>query len=96
MYVNLKNKIKQKTHLFSASWWWHTPLIPTLWRQADLWDWGHPGLQSEFQDGQGYTEKPCLEKEKQNKQPKKKKNQTKNTAPPNPKQTNKKQNPKQT
>jgi hypothetical protein len=22
----------------------------------------HPGLQSEFQDSQGYTEKPCLEK----------------------------------
>jgi hypothetical protein len=29
-----------------------------------------PGLQSEFQDSQGYTEKPCLEK--QNKQTKKK------------------------
>jgi hypothetical protein len=26
----------------------------------------HPGLQSEFQDSQGYTEKPCLEKTKQN------------------------------
>jgi hypothetical protein len=23
---------------------------------------GQPGLQSEFQDSQGYTEKPCLEK----------------------------------
>jgi hypothetical protein len=23
-----------------------------------------PGLQSEFQDSQGYTEKPCLEKKK--------------------------------
>jgi hypothetical protein len=30
-----------------------------------------PGLQSEFQDSQGYTEKPCLEK------PKKKKKKTK-------------------
>jgi hypothetical protein len=34
-----------------------------------------PGLQSEFQDSQGYTEKPCLEKNKnktkQNKQTKK-------------------------
>ena len=28
---------------------------------------GQPGLQSEFQDSQGYTEKPCLEKTKQNK-----------------------------
>jgi hypothetical protein len=25
-----------------------------------------PGLQSEFQDSLGYTEKPCLEKTKQN------------------------------
>jgi hypothetical protein len=24
-----------------------------------------PGLQSEFQDSQGYTEKPCLKKQKQ-------------------------------
>jgi hypothetical protein len=26
-----------------------------------------PGLQSEFQESQGYIEKPCLEKQKQNK-----------------------------
>jgi hypothetical protein len=26
---------------------------------------GQPGLQSEFHDNQGYTEKPCLEKTKQ-------------------------------
>jgi hypothetical protein len=26
-----------------------------------------PGLQSEFQDSQGYTEKPCLEKPKKRK-----------------------------
>jgi hypothetical protein len=32
-----------------------------------------PGLQSDFQDSQGYTEKPCLKKTKQNK----KKKQTK-------------------
>jgi hypothetical protein len=44
--------------------WWHVPLIPALrrQRQADFWLWGQPGLQSEFQDSQGYTEKPCLEK----------------------------------
>jgi hypothetical protein len=29
------------------------------------------GLQSEFQDSQGYTEKPCLEKQNKNKQTKK-------------------------
>jgi hypothetical protein len=30
---------------------------------VDFWVWGQPGLQSEFQDSQGYTEKPCLEKQ---------------------------------
>ena len=46
--------------------WWCTPLIPALGRQrqADFWVGGQPGLQSEFQDSQGYTEKPCLEKPK--------------------------------
>ena len=50
-----------------AGWWWRTPLIPALGRQrqADFWVGGQPGLQSEFQDSQGYTEKPCLEKQKQ-------------------------------
>jgi hypothetical protein len=44
--------------------WWHTPLIPALGRQrqVDFWVRGQPDLQSEFQDSQGYTEKPCLEK----------------------------------
>jgi hypothetical protein len=44
--------------------WWHMPLIPALerQRQVDFWVRGQPGLQSEFQDSQGYTEKPCLEK----------------------------------
>jgi hypothetical protein len=43
-----------------------------------------PGLQSEFQDSQGYTEKPCLKNKQTNKQttqpnkqkPQKPKNQT--------------------
>jgi hypothetical protein len=48
-----------------AGQWWRTPLIPALrrQRQADFWVRGQPGPQSEFQDSQGYTEKPCLEKE---------------------------------
>ena len=47
-----------------------SPLIPVLgcvWkRQTDLWVQGQHGLQSEFQDSQGYTEKQCLEKQKPN------------------------------
>jgi hypothetical protein len=39
---------------------------------GDFWVRGQPGLQSEFQDSQGYTEKPCLEKNK-NKNKKKRK-----------------------
>jgi hypothetical protein len=46
--------------------WWRTPLIPPLGRQrqADFWVRGQPGLWSEFQESQGYTEKPCLKKPK--------------------------------
>ena len=44
--------------------------IPSTWsvgkRQTDLWVQGQPGLQIKFQDSQGYTEKPCLEKPKSN------------------------------
>jgi len=41
---------------------WLTPLIPSLGRQrqVDFWVLGQPGLQGEFQDSQGYTEKPYL------------------------------------
>jgi hypothetical protein len=50
-------------------------LIPALGRQrqANFWVRGQPGLQSEFQDSQGYTEKPSLEKNQKtkNKQTKK-------------------------
>jgi hypothetical protein len=39
---------------------------PSTWEPeaADFWVRGQPGLQSEFQDRQGYTEKPCLKKQK--------------------------------
>jgi hypothetical protein len=48
-----------------------TPLTPALGRQrqADFWVRGHPGLQSEFQDSQGYTEKPCLKRKKKKLKP---------------------------
>ena len=40
---------------------------PSTWETeagGSLWVRGHPGLQSEFQDSQGYyTEKPCLKKQ---------------------------------
>jgi hypothetical protein len=38
------------------------PLILGRQWQVDLWVQNQPGLHSEFQDSQGYTEKPCLEK----------------------------------
>jgi hypothetical protein len=40
---------------------------------VDFWVQGQPGLQSEFQDSQSYTEEPCLEKPKKKKKKKKKK-----------------------
>jgi hypothetical protein len=42
------------------------PLIPALGRQrqVDFWVRGQPGLQSEFQDRQGYTDRPSLEEKK--------------------------------
>jgi hypothetical protein len=51
--------------------WWLTPLIPALerQRQVDFWVRGQAGLQSEFQDSQGYTEKPSLEIPKPTNQP---------------------------
>jgi hypothetical protein len=50
------------TNIFSWH-WGHTPLIPALGRQrqADFWVGSQSGLQSEFQDSQDDTEKPCLE-----------------------------------
>jgi hypothetical protein len=57
-----------------AGWWWRTPLISALGRQrqVDFWVRGQPGLQSEFRDSQGYTEKPCLENKQTNKHKNKK------------------------
>ena len=78
LFAFQKNTFFKK--LFMTRQWWHTPLIPALrrQRQVDLWVRGQPSLQSEFQDSQGYTEKPHLRKKTQpNKQ---KQNQTTTTA----------------
>jgi hypothetical protein len=70
--------LPQRTKLLSIAGisraWWRTPLIPALGRQrqADFWVRGQPGLQSDLQDSQGYTEKPCLEKTKNKTKQKKK------------------------
>jgi hypothetical protein len=58
------------------------PLIPALrrQRQVDFWVQDQPGLQSEFQDSQGYTKKPCLEKQNKTKQNKTNKQTKKPTS----------------
>jgi hypothetical protein len=60
--------VKRDKETFAGQ-WWHTPLIPALGRQrqVDFLVQGQPGLQSEFQDSQGYTEKACLGKKKKKK-----------------------------
>ena len=68
-----------KTLIFLTGQRWCTLLIPALERQRQAWS-----EQSEFQESQGCTEKPCLKKlKKQTKQTKnnnnKKKNPQKNT-----------------
>ena len=64
---HILQKVCVKSLRYSSQAWWRMPLIPALGRQrqVDFWVWGQPGLQSEFQNSQGYTEKPCLETNKQ-------------------------------
>jgi hypothetical protein len=66
----VKSKKECVKKIEEAGQWWRTPLIPALGRQrqVDFWVGGQPGLLSEFQDSQGYTEKPCLEKQNKTKQ----------------------------
>lgn len=42
-----------------------------------VWVWGQPDLHGEFQESQQYTERPCLNKTKQNKNKQNSKQQTK-------------------
>jgi hypothetical protein len=45
--------------------WWRTPLIPVLGgRGRQISEFKASLVYREFQDSQGYTEKPCLEKPK--------------------------------
>ena len=48
-------------------------LIPALGRQKQVDFCSQSALLSEFQNSQGYTEKPCLEKPKKKKEKKKRK-----------------------
>ena len=36
-------------------------------KDGSLWVWGQPGLQSDLQNSQGYTEKPCFKKQNKTK-----------------------------
>jgi hypothetical protein len=67
-HIFIKGKTNQDG--MSSQVWCCTPLIPALGRQrqADFWVCCQPGLQSEFQDSQGHTEKSCLENKQTNKQ----------------------------
>ena len=59
---------------------WHTPLIPALGSRGRWISEFEDSLvykdheKSEFQDSQGYTEKPCLKKPKKKEKKEKKKN----------------------
>jgi hypothetical protein len=57
-------------------------LIPALGRQSqgDFQVRGQPGLQSEFQDIQGYTENSCLEKPNKKQKTKKQNQASKNNT----------------
>jgi hypothetical protein len=74
----------------------HAPLIPVLGRQrqVDFWVRGQPGLQSEFQNRQDYTEKPSRKTKKKKKNPKNKTkkptNQPKSATKKTKNQTNQK------
>ena len=59
LFLKRKKSWAVVAHSFNPS-TWEAEASPSLCIQ------GQPGLQSKFQDNQGYTEKPCLEKPREN------------------------------
>ena len=59
-------KMGQEQRSWSQDLFWMSMVIPALagQRQMDLWIQSQPRHQSEFQDNQGYMEKPCRGKPK--------------------------------
>jgi hypothetical protein len=51
------------TQQAEARQWWFTPLTPASGRQKGRSEFKANLVYRTFQDGQNYTEKPCLEKQ---------------------------------
>ena len=64
--INDKNVTSRAVEMYTIN-----PSTGEAKEGGSLWVWGQPGPQSEFQNSQGYAEKPCHKKKK-----KKKKNKT--------------------
>jgi hypothetical protein len=79
LYTGRSKTEKHRRTFTAGQWWWCMPLIPApgRQRQADFRVRGQSGLQSEFQDNQDYSEKPCLKKKKKPKNKKQKQKQNK-------------------
>ena len=59
--INIKDLFLERIVL--AMQWWCMSVFPALmWQAGESLSWRQPVLQIEFQDSQGYTEKPCLKK----------------------------------
>jgi hypothetical protein len=67
--LNKKQPVKKERKEPFSSWVVAAPAFnPSTWGRGrwDLWIWSQHGLQSEFQDSQSYTEKPCIVKQQIN------------------------------
>ena len=66
--ISWKKKQKQNwsrlsPHLFPKEYRIYSWVVVHTFNPSNLWVQGLPGLQSECQDSQGYTEKPCVKEE---------------------------------